>query len=281
MEEHIKWLIDTYGHDDQRTNAWHMKRGSMLTASEIYKTVKDATPAQRHELIIGKLTPREQGTQSTSRALMWGTRFEPIAKAIYEKLHGVKIVDTTCIPHPVHSFLGASPDGVLIHEDTSNPMYGRLVEFKCPISRVFDDTTPVPTTYYHQMQLQLECSQLNVCEYAEFQFKEMSYSEWMDTPAEYKSVYIVSEDGSVHYKDIADPRSVAEWRSTIVSEDDTQHWASVYWIIVKYRFQTVNKEDKWLESNLPYFQDTWSEVVKHREAGTLPEHPRDKSTLLL
>lgn len=281
MQQHLDWLIETYGQNDQRTNAWHMKRGSMLTASEIYKTVKDATPAQRHELIVSKLTPREQGTQNTSRALVWGTRFEPIAKSIYESVHKVKIVDTTCIPHPLHSFLGASPDGILLSDDTSHPMYGHLVEFKCPISRVFDDTTPIPTTYYHQMQLQLECSQLNVCEYAEFQFKELNYSEWMDTPAEYKSVFIVSEDGSLYYKDIGDTRSVAEWRSTIVSEDDTQHWTSVYWILTKYKFQTVNKEQGWLESNLPSFQETWSEVLKHREAGTLPEHPREKSTLLL
>ena len=281
MEEHIKWLIDTYGQDDQRTSAWHMKRGSMLTASEIYKTVKDATPAQRHELIMNKLTPRDQGTQTTSRALIWGTRFEPIAKAIYSSIHGVNIVDTTCIPHPVHAFLGASPDGVLIHEDISNPMYGRLVEFKCPISRVFDDSTPIPTTYYHQMQLQLECSQLSECEYAEFQFKDMSYSEWMDTPAEYKSVYIVSEDGHVYYKDISDKRSLSEWRSTIVKEDDPQHWTSVYWVLTKYKFQNVKKEDGWLESNLPYFQATWTEVSTHREAGTLPEHPREKSTLTL
>ena len=281
MEQKIQWLIDTYGQNDQRTNAWHMKRGSMLTASEIYKCVKDATPAQRHELIMNKLTPRDHGAQSSSRALVWGTRFEPIAKAIYEKTYGIKIVDTTCIPHPVHSFLGASPDGILIHEDPLHDMYGRLVEFKCPISRVFDDTTPIPTTYYHQMQLQLECAQLNVCEYAEFQFKEMNYSEWMDTNAEYKSVFIVSEDGVVYYKDINDTRSVADWRSTIVREDDTQHWTSVYWVLMKYKFQTVNKEEGWLESNLSSFQDTWTEVLKHREAGTLPEHPRDKTVLML
>lgn len=281
MQDHIHWLIETYGQNDQRTQAWHMKRGSMLTASEIYKVVKDATPAQRNELILGKLTPRDHTTQNTSRALLWGTRFEPIAKAIYETLNNVQIVDTTCIPHPVHSFLGASPDGILLNDDTTHPMYGHLVEFKCPISRVFDDTTPIPTAYYHQMQLQLECSQLNVCEYAEFQFKELNYSEWMDTNADYKSVFIISESNEVYYKDFTDTRSVAEWRETIVKEDDTQHWTSIYWILTKYKFQTVQKEQNWLESNLSYFQEAWSEILKHREAGTLPEHPREKSTLLL
>ena len=136
MEERVKTLIETYGQNDQRTAAWHAKRGSMLTASEIWKAMKDATPASRYELIISKLTPRKEAEGTGARALIWGTRFEPIAKEIYCKLEdGVEIVDTTCVPHPNVSFLGASPDGILITEDTTDVRYGKLVEFKCPISR--------------------------------------------------------------------------------------------------------------------------------------------------
>lgn len=277
---HIQWLIDTYGQNDQRTAAWHAKRGEMLTASEIWKTVQDATPASRHELILSKLIPRDaSGPGCGARALVWGTQFEPIAKQIYESIHGVKIVDTTCIPHREHAFLGASPDGLLIAPD--HPMHGHLVEFKCPISRDFDDTTPVPSAYLHQMQLQMACAELNVCEYAEFKFKTMQYAEWEDTDAPYKSVYVVLEDGTVHYKDYSDGRTFAEWKDAVLPDVDMFQAQLVFWALVKHRFQTVNKDPEWLATHLPHFRETWETIQTHRQNGTLPEHPREKVTLTL
>ena len=88
MENQVKFLIEKYGKDDQRTEAWHLKRGEMLTASEISKTTKEASAAARHELIVNKLTPREPGQFMTARALIWGTQFEPMAKQIYSKMFG-------------------------------------------------------------------------------------------------------------------------------------------------------------------------------------------------
>lgn len=282
MENQVKFLIEKYGKDDQRTEAWHLKRGEMLTASEISKTTKEASAAARHELIVNKLTPREPGQFMTARALIWGTQFEPMAKQIYSKMFGVEIVDTTCIPHPAHSFLGASPDGIQITEDILNPRYGRLVEFKCPISRKIDDAEPIPPQYVHQMQLQMECTQLNVCDYAEFQFKQMNYTEWMETDVPHKSAFIVSEDGkTVLYRDIDDTRTIAEWKQAVVSSDDEGHWMFVFWALMKTRFATVEKDAEWLSTNLPYFESTWADIQKHREARTMPDHPREKNTLVL
>lgn len=283
MQQRVQKLIDEYGINDQRTDAWHIKRGEMLTASEIWKTVKDATPASRRELIVSKLTPRDMTPGPGARALIWGTQFEPIAKSIYETLENVKIVDTSCVKHPQHSFLGASPDGILITEDPSNARYGHLVEFKCPISRDFDDSTGVPSAYMHQMQLQMECTGLDVCQYAEFKFRTMNYSEWMDTPAEYKSVFLVFEDGSVKYKDYNDPRSFVDWKEEVLKDFifDPFMIQTVFWVLTKYKFQTVCKDPEWMETNLPYFQTTWEEIQAHRSAGTLPENPNEKATLVL
>ena len=173
MESKINSLIQRFGHDDQRTAAWHLKRGEMLTASEIYKALPDASASSRHELIMSKLVPRPKTVGPGPRALVWGTRLESVAKEIYCSIQGdIKIVDTTCIPHPTVPFLGASPDGILVTPDVNDFRYGKLVEFKCPISREFSDTTPIPPAYYHQMQLQLECTELDECEYIEMGFKE-------------------------------------------------------------------------------------------------------------
>jgi putative phage-type endonuclease len=280
----VEQLILLYGHDDQRTNAWHAKRGEMLTASEIYKAVHDASLALKHEIVMSKLTPRQQQQSGFGpKALMWGTRFEPIAKYIYTTYiqPGVEIADTTCIPHRDHPFLGASPDGILLTASKEDPRYGRLVEFKCPISRVFSDDTPIPSTYYHQMQLQLECTDMKECDYVELKFNEVTYTEWLESTAQYKSWFAVAEDGRVVYRHISDTRDVATWRREMMPNLDTEWWTTVYWVFDKYRMSLVPRDYNWLPSNLSSFREIWDKIQTHRSAGTLPEHPKEKTILTI
>jgi putative phage-type endonuclease len=280
----VEQLIVLYGHDDQRTNAWHAKRGEMLTASEIYKAVQDASPALKHEIVMSKLTPRQQQQSGFGpKALMWGTRFEPIAKYIYTTYiqPGVEIADTTCIPHPEHQFLGASPDGILLTASKDDLRYGRLVEFKCPISRVFSDDTPIPSTYYHQMQLQMECTGMKECDYVELKFNEVTYTEWLESTAQYKSWFAVAEDGRVVYRDLSDTRDVATWRREMMPNLETEWWTTVYWVFEKYRMSLVPRDYSWLPSNLSSFREIWDKIQTHRKAGTLPDHPKEKTILTI
>jgi len=280
--EKIKTLIDTYGQNDQRTEGWHAKRGQMLTASEIYKALPTASAAQKHELIMSKLTPKNTSNGGTGgKALIWGTRFEPIAKDIYSTINNLKIVDTTCIPHPTISFLGASPDGILITENTEDSRYGKLVEFKCPISRDFTNETPVPDGYYHQMQLQMECTGIDECDYVEMQFKELTYTEWIDnTTSEYKSFFAVSDSGDVIYKDFRDTRDPRVWREEVL-KDKPDEYRILYWILNKHRTIPVKQQEDWLTKNLESFQSVWNEVLEYRKTGTFPQNPKDKGTLVL
>jgi len=282
MQQKVTKLIKEYGINDQRTSAWHLKRGSMLTASEIWKGLKDASTSARHELIMSKLVPRTFSEGPGARALVWGTRFEPIAKNIYCSLQGnIEIPDITCVPHPDISFLGASPDGIIITPDPEDFRYGKLVEFKCPISRIFSNETPVPDAYYHQMQLQMECTGMTECEYIEMGFKNVNYTEWIDSKAEYKSFFAISEDDKdVIYKDIEDTRDVATWRREVLKEDKAG-WNIFYWILNNWRTKTVEKNQTWLSDNIESLQSVWNEVETHRKNGTLPEHPKEKTTLTL
>lgn len=284
LKTRVEMLLSKYGQNDQRTNAWHLKRGEMLTASEIWKTVKDATPAQRHEIIMSKLTPREDTNGPGARALIWGTQFEPIAKRIYENTHNVKIVDTSCVQHPDHTFLGASPDGVLLTDDVENVYYGNLIEIKCPISRDFDDTTNVPSHYMHQMQLQMECTKLDICQYAEFKFRTMQYGEWVTLDSSTtKGIFLVCEDGTVHYKPSNDSRDIGEWKDSIIPADTSDPFTTqiIFWALTKHKFQTVHKDPEWLATHLPSFQSSWSVIQKHKLEGTLPAHPQELTRLVL
>jgi hypothetical protein len=228
---------------------------------------------------MSKLVARPRTEGPGPRALVWGTRFEPIAKDIYCKLSDfpMRIVDTTCIPHPTVSFLGASPDGIILTDGLRN---GRLVEFKCPISRVFTDDTPVPPAYYHQMQLQLECTCLKECEYVEFQFKMLSYSEWVDSKSPFKGFYAVTDDElQVKYRDLNDTRTPAEWRTQVL--ETTDDWRLVYWSMEKHRMKLVEHDPEWLSKNKESITEIWDIILEHRKNNTLPDHPKEKTTLTL
>lgn len=136
----------------------------MITASEVGNIV-EGTPSSRHEVLLRKLVPQvqDEGRKGNflTNPLLWGTKFEPIAKRIYERDTKCSIRDVSCVQHPTIPYLGASPDGVILCPD-DRERHHCLVEFKCPISRKI--TGEIPKAYVHQMQLQMECTGVDECE---------------------------------------------------------------------------------------------------------------------
>jgi len=256
----VRRTIRVYGMNDQRTSAWHAKRGEMITASEVYQIFTGGET--RRSLILRKLTPPQPSTGYGVGAMIWGTRFEPIAKELYENETKCTITDVSCVQHPVYSFLGASPDGIIFPTDPSDVRRrGRLVEFKCPFSRAESDG--IPEGYVHQMQMQMECTGIDECEYAEFRFKQVFSSEWLRSTVT-KGVFAVFQDETVNYKPAS--MDLKEWQSE-VSEREPQF---IYWILVSTKKAFLPKDTGWLPRHIEALQTAWNEVLLHREAGTLP-----------
>lgn len=248
-------VLRLFGVNDQRSSQWHAKRGEMITASEVYKIF--GTPEARKEVMLRKLEPPSQGEGSGAiPALLWGTRFEPVAKKIYEQRTNCKILDVSCVQHPVHSFLGASPDGLIVPLNGDEKRYGRLVEFKCPMSRV--EKPEIPIAYVHQMQMQMECTGIDECEYVEFRFKQVSFNDWMKSTIKEKGCFAVYDDGRVVY----DVENIP---------DDGQ---VVYWVLQSIKEDFVPKDPKWLTDHLDQLKSFWDEVLEHRKNGTKPEDPK-------
>lgn len=245
-------VLRLYGDNDQRTTQWHTKRGEMITASEVYKIF--STPEARRDVMIRKLEPPVPSGDSTPvPALLWGTRFEPVAKKLYEQKTQCQIIDVSCVQHPKYPFLGASPDGLIVPLGEQDPMrYGRLVEFKCPMSRA--EKPEIPIGYVHQMQLQMECTGIDECEYVEFRFKQVNYTEWAKA-TEQKGRFAVYEDGHVDYE----PTDVPETAQM------------VYWILGSIKEDFVKKDPNWLSDHIQQLTDFWNEVLEHRKNGTLPQ----------
>jgi putative phage-type endonuclease len=250
-----------YGANDQRTDAWHTKRGEMITASEVYQVL--GSESARREVMMRKLEPRPQGDGSNPiPALIWGTRFEPVAKKIYEERTKCEITDVSCVQHPVHTFLGASPDGLIVPTTDDPRRYGRLVEFKCPMSRKPSDE--IPPGYVHQMQMQMECTGIDECEYVEFRFKVVNYTEWKRSK-DTKGCFAVYASGKVDYDCDCD-----------CEPEDAQ---VLHWILQSIKEDFVKKDPTWLPTVLPQLRIFWDEVLEHRKTGTRPEEPKKLPTL--
>jgi putative phage-type endonuclease len=243
-------VLRLYGANDQRTDAWHAKRSELITASEVYQIF--GSESARRDVMLRKLEPRVQGDGPGIPALLWGTRFEPVAKRLYEERTNCTIQDVSCVQHPRVSFLGASPDGLIVPTGDDPRRYGRLVEFKCPMSRKPSDEIPIG--YWHQMQLQMECTGIDECEYVEFRFKQVGYTEWSRTTGT-KGSFSVYEDGRVVYDETEVP-------------EDAQ---VIYWILGSIKEDFVQKDPTWLSTHLPQLQAFWDEVLRHRAAGTKPD----------
>ena len=261
--------VRLYGKQDQRTDAWHAQRGTMITASEVSKVWQ--TPASRLELLMKKLEPVTRSETNPSNAipaLVWGTRFEPVAKKIYEDTTGCEILDVGCCQHPVHKFLGASPDGLIVPRfaDADPHRYGRLVEFKCPMSRARKDE--IPSYYVHQMQMQMECTGIDECEYVEFRFKQVNFTEWQASTMT-KGVFAVNPDGKAVYK--PDEALLHEWMPGLT--DDYQY---LWWILTDIKKDFVPKDPNWLSDHLPELRAFWDDVERHRRDGTKPDLPPPK-----
>lgn len=165
---------------EQRTPEWYAQAARVLTASE-FSTILRPT-RQRALLAHSKafpLSPEEAAAKFRAPLTCpsqymspfdWGIRFEPVVKQIYEHLRAVQIVDLGRLMHQTDPRLAASPDGLIsTGADTTNPLIGRLIEIKCPISREIGGE--IPEEYYAQMQLQLEVTGQDACQYVEARFR--------------------------------------------------------------------------------------------------------------
>ncbi|NBR60540.1 hypothetical protein EB118_04055 [bacterium] len=254
-------VLRDYGKADQRTDGWLQKRSEMITASEVSKAFHTATPAARYELLTSKVTPKDRGNGASITACLWGTQFEPIAKKIYSDIQGgAEVVDVSCVQHPAYKFLGASPDGIVLTKDPLDIRWGRLVEFKCPISRQFTQESAVPDYYYHQMQLQMECTGIDECDYVEVQFKtctQTQYKNYNESP--YKGIFAVHDDGKITYKE--DEEDFKKWKNSLEGDE----YRIIFWTLGNIRIKNIKRDFLWLKTHLKDLQEFWSIVQECRK----------------
>lgn len=156
----------------QGSEEWHQLRLGKITASriaDVLATIKTGEAASRADYRMQLVCERLNGKHEesyTNQYMANGIELEPNARAWYEVERNIFVTQVPFIQHPILSFAGASPDGVVEDEDELG-----LIEIKCPKATTHAKTMledRVPTKYIPQMQWQMACSGAKWCDFVSY-----------------------------------------------------------------------------------------------------------------
>lgn len=264
----------------QRTPEWYKCRYNMMTASNLWQVLN--TDAQRNRFIYDKCKPLDFGYTenkwvNTDNSLHWGVKYEPLTSLIYEKMTGAKVEEFGCMQHAKYPFIGASPDGIVTNADS--PLYGRMLEIKNIYNR---DMNGIPSeAYWIQIQIQLECCNMDVCDFVETRFKEYnSRQEFCEEPNRERNrgmiLHFIQKDGKSNvplYKymplDVSlNENAMDEWTDQCKSElPECAIYNKIYWYLDEILMSTVERNQTWFKEAFPTIKDTWETIEKERISG--------------
>jgi putative phage-type endonuclease len=279
VQENAALILEGLAQEEQapqRSDEWYAQRHQMITASSAHKAL--GTTCSKNSLICEKCAPHQQ--TGGGGACAWGVKYEPLSVRYYEHVNGARIQEYGCKQHPVHAFLGASPDGINVCSES--PLYGRMLEIKNPYTRV---PTGVPKKeYWVQMQLQMEVFGLNQCDFLETKFHEYSsHAEFAADGAFERSAdgkikgVIVScldnETHAAHYSPFGcSEAAYEEWRLTLPGE-----WVlNTYWKLDQVFCTLVERNPAWFEAALPQFVAIWQSIEAAKINGWEQYLPKKK-----
>ena len=263
----------------QRTYDWYIQGKQVLTASEFSNIF--GTPRAVRSLAFQKVLPADMSGKLTNRLACpttemgpfdWGVRFEPVVKQVLHDRWGCKILDTGRLMHPTDPLLAASPDGI-IYDATEPARVGRLLEIKCPITRVVNGT--IPFEYWCQMQIQMEVTGIDECEYVEAKIQSAT--------AKGGAVADMVADGHVWLLyDAATEKMVYaytdEEKASFQAQDYTE-LEIIPWRVEKLFTKTVVRDRGWFEGTRAKREEFWAIVGEARRGEIQPFEVKSKQKL--
>jgi hypothetical protein len=249
----------------QRTPEWYKQGKNVLTASEFSNLY--GTPRAVRQLAFQKVAAETSHTNRLACRTCemgpfdWGIRFEPIVKMLMEE-GGVKIVDSGRLVHPTNPKLAASPDGLIL-EATDPSRVGRLVEIKCPISREMNET--IPFEYWCQMQIQMEVTGIEECEYVEVKIE--SRTKTMDVSGgEFRSLWLFQDEAScvMYYAYTEEERAAMESKNYTLVE-------TIPWRLGKMFTAVVVRDRGWFQTTETMQKEFWAIVDQARNGVIQPD----------
>lgn len=283
---------------EQRSKEWYELRKGMLTASSLACALGDDHFKSRDQLILEKVENKEIPFVPNP-ITEWGVKYEEIATKFYESLNNVEIIEFGLIPHPHFNIFGASPDGICSN-DSPNEYIGRMLEIKCPPKRKFTKT--VPKHYWYQMQGQLECCDLEECDFLQVKLQEYDsfddYSQDInkDIYSDGKTEKGLPKGCTLTYRKCNELKCSYLYPELFLSDSDYQTWISEnmikikseghefveakWWYIERYECTLVKRDKEWWAQNMEkiyqfnkeveYYKANGVEMLKQKINGNKP-----------
>ena len=272
---------------EQRTDAWYLFRHKYLTASSIWKAF--GSDSSRNQLIYSKCAPMDVSRYSNvniDSPMHWGHKYEYVTLQWYQQTYNTTVSEFGCIPHSIHSYIAASPDG--INTDETSSRYGRMVEIKNIVNR---EITGIPKQdYWIQMQIQMEVCDLDDCDFVETRFKEYEDIEEF----ELDGTYMLTENGKpkgvcmlfidTNHQPIyeyapwaSDKECIQTWMhdKMLLHEDDV--WLkNIYWKLHEVSVVFVERNRVWFQHALPILQEIWNIIEVERVTGYQHRSPKKR-----
>ena len=251
---------------EQRTQQWYDDMKIMLTASEFATLYK--SPRTIGQLALSKINPEKRESQKAKHSLLmlptdWGVRFEPVVRSYLENLWKCTIYECGRLRHLTNTMIGASPDGIIINTDSEK--YGRLVEIKCPFSRSIGKG--VPRDYWIQMQIQMEVTNLEECEYVEVEIlskkplkKEEENTKEQGCIKEQGELYLLENNDKLVYA------YTSEERDTLLKDSHTLV-ETIDYTIVNVCNVLVQRDREWYKTTESLQTEFWK-IVEKAENGS-------------
>ena len=268
---------------EQRSKEWYGLRDTMLTASSLADALGKGHFKTRDNLLIEK-SSKEPPPRFGNAITEWGVMYEQVATTFYEKLNNLEVLEFGLVPHSEFKIFGASPDGICSQKSPEDYI-GRMLEIKCPPKRKF--TKEVPEHYWMQMQGQLECCDLEECDFLQVKLEEYQNKEEYqeDTngsigesnnnfPKGLVLSFITVKNGetkyhyeySEFYKSL---QEIEEWSYKIISNHSDNYDTVKYhwWRIERYECTLVLRDRDWWNGVMPEILNFWEDVEHYREVG--------------
>ena len=258
-------------------------------------------------MIVKKLRETFQNNEFTYH----GKKHEDIAKLIYEYRMNIRVKEFGMVAHPKYNFLGASPDGIACphknDEIHKTNLVGRMLEIKVPLRRKIKKAGEVkgeicPIYYWDQVQLQLECCDLDECDFWQceigeypskeifikdtcksepFRSKTFSFEKGCliqllpktkidkkNTPDYLKTVWESAQ--FIHPPKIElTPEECDDFVESTLKDLDRTHpeYALdkvVYWYLIMSHSETIQRDKEWFNSNIDKYAQMWDDITLMR-----------------
>ncbi len=271
---------------EQRSPEWFQQRKKVLTASSLATACNKDHFKSREELILDKISIEDKPFISNP-ITEWGVKYEEIATKFYESLNDLEILEFGMIPHYEFKIFGASPDGICSN-NSSDEFIGRMLEIKCPPKRKFTKT--VPEHYKMQVLGQLECCNLEECDFLQVKLEEYeNYEKYKndifrdidDTIKDGVNNLNLPKGATVTYKLNEDSNKLHYlYPELYLNDSDLDKWLrekkqwvlskkylfveSKYWNITRYECTLVKRDHKWWLETLPQIIKFWDDVEYYK-----------------